>query len=54
MIGKIKYALYRVNLNAQNFIFSHEYPHRDVCVIDDTLLTPCQTLIKCCFSSSTL
>ena len=31
MIGKIKYALYGVKLNAQNFLLSHEYPHRDVC-----------------------
>ena len=29
MIGKITYALYGVNLNAQNFLLSHEYPHRD-------------------------
>ena len=31
MIGKIKYAPYGVKLNAQNFILSFEYPHRDVC-----------------------
>ena len=29
--GKIKFALYGVKLNAQNFLNSHEYPHRDVC-----------------------
>ena len=32
MIGKIRYALYGIELNAQNFILSHEYSHRDVCV----------------------
>jgi len=31
MIRKIKRALYGVKLNAENFILSHEYPHRDVC-----------------------
>jgi len=38
VIDKIKYASYGVKLNAQNFILSHEYPHRDVCatVINDT------------------
>jgi len=31
MIGKIKYALYGVELNPQNFILIHQYPYRDVC-----------------------
>ena len=31
MIDRIEYALYGVKLNAQNFILSNEYPHRDVC-----------------------
>ena len=31
MTGKIKHALYRIKLNAQNFLLSHEYPHRDIC-----------------------
>jgi len=56
MIGEIKYVLYGVKLNAQNFLFSHEYPHRDVCATYHLrnwwhfCSKPCQTMIKHCFS----
>ena len=41
MIGKIKYALYGVKLNAKNFLLWQKYPHRYICTtynlfIDDT------------------
>jgi len=41
----MKYALYGVKLNATNFLLSHEYPHRDVCLhhLSPALLT---TLLK--------